>query len=237
VTSVIDEVLGAQLQEVGTSDRALFDAFMNARVVAASEAYYRAMYEGGAASWNLRDTHMFETLKRILVARGEGAKAIIWAHNSHIGDARATGMGAMGQINLGQLAREEWGQEAVLIGFGTDRGTVTAATAWDGAAETMEVIPSLPESWGALMREAGPDQFLLDLRAAEGPLTEALAGERIERYIGVLYMRQTERPSHYIPSAIGQEYDAYIWLEETQAVEPVPLEEIEALPEEHPFAL
>ncbi len=237
VTSVIDEVLGAQLKEVETSDRVLFDAFMNARVVAASEAYYRAMYEGGAASWNLRDTHMLDTLKRILEARGEGAKAIIWAHNSHIGDARATGMGAMGQINLGQLAREEWGQEAVLIGFGTDRGTVTAATAWDGAPETMEVIPSLRESWGALMREAGPDHFFLDLRAAEGPLTEALAAERIERYIGVLYMRQTERPSHYIPSAISQEYDAYIWLEETQAVEPVPLEEIEALPEEHPFAL
>jgi erythromycin esterase-like protein len=106
----------------------------------------------------------------------------------------------------------------VLIGFGTDRGTVTAATAWDGAPETMEVIPSLPESWGALMREAEPDRFFLDLRAAEGPLTEALAAGRSERYIGVLYMRQTELPSHYIPSAIGQEYDAYIWLEETQAV-------------------
>jgi len=226
VTSVIGEVLGARLGEVGVSNRAFSDAVMNARVVAASEAYYRAMYEGSVASWNLRDTHMFETLKRVLEARGDGAKAVIWAHNGHIGDARATGMGAMGEVNLGQLAREEWGEGAVLIGFGTDRGTVTAATAWNGAPETLDVNTSLPGSWGALMREAGPDRFLLDLRKVQGPLAEALAAERIERYIGVLYMRQTELPSHYVASAIGQEYDAYIWLEETRAVEPVPLEEI-----------
>jgi erythromycin esterase-like protein len=195
------------------------------------------MYEGSVASWNLRDTHMFETLKRVLGTRGDGAKAVIWAHNSHIGDARTTGMGAMGEVNLGQLAREEWGEGAVLIGFGTDRGAVTAATAWNSAPETLEVNTSLPGSWGALMREAGPDRFLLDLRQIEGLLAEALAAERIERYIGVLYMRQTELPSHYVASAIGQEYDAYIWFEETRAVEPVPLEEIEVLPEEHPFAL
>jgi erythromycin esterase-like protein len=237
VTSVIDEVLGARLGEIGVSNRAFLDAVMNAHVVAASEAYYRAMYEGSVASWNLRDTHMFETLKRVLEAHGDSAKAVIWAHNSHIGDARATGMGAMGEINLGQLAREEWGEGAVLIGFGTDRGTVTAATAWNSAPETLEVNTSLPGSWGALMRDARPDPFLLDLRQIEGPLADAFAAERIERYIGVLYMRQTELPSHYITSAIGQEYDAYIWLEETRAVEPVPLEEIEVLPEEHPFAL
>lgn len=235
VTSVIDEVLGARLGEVEASDRALFDAVMNARVVAASEAYYRAMYEGSVASWNLRDTHMFETLQRVLEAHGEGAKAVVWAHNSHIGDARATGMGAMGEINLGQLAREEWGEEAVLIGFGTDRGTVTAATAWEGAPESMDVIPSLAESWGAAMRDAGPDHFLLNLRAADEALAEALSEERIERFIGVLYLRESELMSHYIPSAIGQEYDAYIWLDETQAVEPLPLEELEALPEGHPF--
>ena len=237
VTSVIDEVLGAHLGSVGVGDRASFDAVMNARVVAASEAYYRAMYEGGAASWNLRDTYMFDTLRRVLDARGEGAKAIVWAHNSHIGDARATRVEAMGQINLGQLAREEWGQEAVLIGFGTDRGTVTAATAWDGPPETMDVIPSLPESWGALMREARADRFVLDLRGLDGPLAEALSAPHIERFIGVLYLRETEMMSHYISAAIGQEYDAFIWLEETQAVEPLPRGVPESLPEEHPFAL
>jgi erythromycin esterase-like protein len=237
VASVVEEVLGARLGEVELSNRALFDAVMNARVVAASEAYHRAMYEGSVASWNLRDTHMFETLQRVLAAHGEGAKAVVWAHNSHIGDARATGLGAMGELNLGQLAREAWGEDAVLIGFGTDRGTVTAATAWDGPPQTLDVIPSLPGSWGAVLREVGPERFLLDLRGAEGSLTEALAAERIERYIGVLYIRQTELPSHYIASAVGQEYDAYIWLEETRAVEPVPLEEVEGLPGEHPFAL
>ena len=237
VTSVIDEVLGARLGEVEISNRAFFDAVMNARVVAASAAYYRAMYEGSVASWNLRDTHMFDTLKRVLEAHGQGAKAVIWAHNSHIGDARATGMGAMGEINLGQLAREEWGDAAVLIGFGTDRGTVTAARAWNGSPVTMEVIPSVPGSWGAVMREVGPDRFLLDLRGVGGSLAQALGEQRVERFIGVLYLRETERVSHYISSSISKEYDAFIWLEETRAVEPLLPEELEALPTMHPFAL
>jgi erythromycin esterase-like protein len=237
VTSVVEQVLNARLGEVEVSNRAFFDAVMNAHVVAASEAYYRAMYEGSVASWNLRDTHMFETLQRLLAAHGEGAKAVVWAHNSHIGDARATGMGAMGEINLGQLAREEWGDDAVLIGFGTDRGTVTAATAWDGEPEILDVIPSLPGSWGAVLREAGPERFLLDLRTAGAPLTQALSEQRLERYIGVVYLRETERLSHYISSALGKEYDAFIWMEETQAVEPLPLEELRELPEEHPFGI
>ncbi len=194
------------------------------------------MCEGSVASWKLRDTHMFETLQRVMAAHGGGAKAVVWAHNSHIGDARATGMGAVGEINLGQLAREEWGEEAVLIGFGTDRGTVTAATAWNGPPTTMEVIPSLTESWGGLMREVGADRFLLDFRAADAPLVEVLSEERMERFIGVLYLRETEVTSHYIPSALGREYDAHVWLEETQAVEPLFLEELEELPQGHPFA-
>jgi erythromycin esterase-like protein len=142
----------------------------------------------------------------------------------------------MGEINLGQLARQEWGDDALLIGFGTDRGTVTAATAWDGPPETLDVIPSLPESWGAVMREAGPERFLLDIRAAKAPLAEALGEKRIERYIGVVYLRESEIVSHYISSAIGQEYDAFIWLEETLAVAPLAIEELKALPEGHPFA-
>jgi erythromycin esterase-like protein len=237
VTSVVEEVLGARLGDLEGADPALFDAVMNARVVAASEAYYRAMYEGSVASWNLRDTHMFETLRLAMEARGESAKAIVWAHNSHIGDARATGMGAMGEINLGQLAREEWGEGAVLVGFGTDRGTVTAATEWDAPPQTLEVVPSLPDSWGALMREVGPDRFVLDLRATEGPLREALSEPRIERFIGVLYLRQTERPSHYIETRLADEYDAFVWIEETRAVEPLTLEALRGLPEDHPLGV
>ncbi len=235
VASVVEEVLGGRLGEVEGIDPALFDAVMNARVVASSEAYYRAMHEGSVASWNLRDTHMFETLRLAMEARGEGARAIVWAHNSHIGDARATGMGAMGEINLGQLAREEWGDGAVLLGFGTDRGTVTAATQWNAPPQTLEVNPSLPGSWGELLREAGPDRFLLDLRALGGPLREALSQTRLERFIGVLYLRETELPSHYIESRLAEEYDALIWIEETRAVEPLGPEDLQALPEGHPL--
>ena len=237
VSSVAEDVLTRRLGEIEASDRALFDAFMNARVVAASEAYYRAMYEGSVASWNLRDTHMFETLQRVLEAHGPDAKAVVWAHNSHIGDARATGMGAMGEHNLGQLSRQEWGEAAVSIGFGTDRGTVTAATEWGGASETMTVIPSLPGSWGALMNEVGVENFFLDLRTLPAALEEALTDERIERFIGVLYMRETELPSHYIPSSLVREYDGYVWLGETTAVEPLSQADLESLPEGHPLGL
>jgi erythromycin esterase-like protein len=165
--------------------------------VAASESFYRAMYEGSAASWNLRDTHMFETLKAIFEARGPETKAVVWAHNSHIGDARATQMGQSGEINIGQLCRSEYGEAAVLIGFGTDRGTVTAASEWGGSPETKEVRPAVPDSWGALMREVSHDTFFLDLRNAGPALAEALEGQRPERFIGVLYLPETERISHY----------------------------------------
>jgi erythromycin esterase-like protein len=236
VSSVVSEVLGARLGEVEASERAVFDAFMNARVVAASEAYHRAMHEGSVASWNLRDTHMFETLQRVLDARGPDARAVVWAHNSHIGDARATGMGDMGEINLGQLAREAWGERAVLIGFGTDRGTVTAATEWDGAPQTIEVIPSLPRSWGGLMHHTGSKRFFLDLRALPEGLHDALSARRIERFIGVVYLRETELFSHYIETALAREYDGYIWFDETHAVEPLTIDEMQALPPEHPFS-
>ena len=236
VSSVASEVLGTRLGEVEASERAVFDAFMNARVVAASEAYHRAMHEGSVASWNLRDTHMFETLQRVLEARGPDARAVVWAHNSHIGDARATGMGDMGEINLGQLAREAWGERAVLIGFGTDRGTVTAAAEWDGPPETMDVTPSLPESWGGLMREVTPDRFHLDLRALPEDLRDALSDRRIERFIGVVYLPETELFSHYIETALAQEYDGYVWIGETRAVEPLTMAEMQALPPEHPFS-
>ena len=236
VSSVATDVLGRRLGEVETADPRVFDAFMNARVVAASEAYYRAMYEGGAASWNLRDTHFFETLLHVLEARGDGAKAVVWAHNSHIGDARATGMSERGEINIGQLAREHFGEEAVLIGFGTDRGTVTAATEWNAPPQVMEVNPSLDGSWGALMREVGPERFFLDLRALDPELAEALSQGRIERFIGVLYLRETELWSHYVEAALGRQFDGYVWLEETQAVEWLTQEELEALPPTHPFA-
>ena len=237
VVSVIEEVLKERLAYIEASDAALFSALQNARVVASSEAYYRAMYEGSVASWNLRDTHMFETLQAVLEARGAGAKAVVWAHNSHIGNADATEMGMMGEINIGSLCRDAYGDEAVLIGFGTDRGTVTAASKWDGPQETKTVRPSIPGSWGALMREADPDRFLLDIRHAGDPLDESMRRARPERFIGVIYRPETERISHYSQASLSRQFDAYLWFEETRAVEPLPAAEIEAMPATYPFAL
>jgi erythromycin esterase-like protein len=237
VGSVADEVLNERMSYIEASDNALFHAIQNARVVAASEAYYRAMYEGSVASWNLRDTHMFATLEAVLEARGPGAKAVVWAHNSHIGNAAATEMGMMGEINIGQLCRERFGDGAVLVGFGTDRGTVTAATDWGGPAETKTVRPSLPGSYGALMREAASDRFLLDIRGGPEGLRTALGWPRLERFIGVIYRPETERLSHYSEASMARQFDAYLWFEETKAVEPLPASEIEAMPKTHPFAM
>lgn len=236
VVSVIDELLKQRLALIEASDRALFDALQNARVVAASEAYYRAMYEGPVASWNLRDTHMFETLQAIFAAHGPGAKAVVWAHNSHIGDAAATAMGRRGEINIGHLCRREYGEKAVLIGFGTDRGTVTAADEWGGPTRTKSVRPSIPGSWGAIMREVPLDRFLLDIRSSPD-LAEALGAARPERFIGVIYRPETERVSHYADAALAHQFDAYLWFEETQSIEPLRAGEIEAMPATYPFAL
>jgi erythromycin esterase-like protein len=237
VGSVIDEVLKDRLHYIEGSDAALFHAVQNARVVAASQAYYRAMYEGSQASWNLRDTHMFDTLQAVLAARGSGAKAVVWAHNSHIGDASATDLGAGGEINIGQLCRREYGHDAVLVGFGTDRGTVTAASVWGGPTETKMVRPLIPESWGALMRDAAPDRFVLDLRNVRDPLRAMLHEKRPERFIGVIYLPETERISHYARASLAEQFDVYIWFETTKAVEPLPAKEIEGMPQNYPFAM
>ena len=236
VLGVITEVLDDRMAFVEGSDLAYFHALQNARVVAASEAYYRAMHEGSVASWNLRDTHMFRTLQAVFEARGDDQKAVVWAHNSHIGDARATEMGRRGELNIGQLCREEYGSDAVLIGFGTDRGTVTAASEWDGPTETKQVRPSLPGSWGALMREAG-DRFLLPIRGAAEPAREVLSERRPERFIGVIYRPETEFLSHYAEAVLADQFDAWVWFEETHAVEPLPAAEIDAMPATYPFAL
>jgi erythromycin esterase-like protein len=195
------------------------DAAANARLVKNAESYYRAMYEGAEESWNRRDTHMFETLCQLLDAKGPGAKAVVWAHNSHIGDARATGMGReRGELNIGQLARERFGEEARLIGFGTHTGTVAAADDWDAPMKVKQVRPSLPDSHERLCHEAGIERFLLDLRDdAPDPACE----ERLERYIGVIYRPEIERWSHYVESVLCEQFDGYVWFDETGAVTPL----------------
>jgi protein-L-isoaspartate(D-aspartate) O-methyltransferase len=210
------------------------DAAANARLIRNAEQYYRAMYRGSAESWNLRDTHMFETLCQLLDAKGPSSKAIVWAHNSHIGNAAHTEMGQVREeLNIGQLAKEKFGEQARLIGFGTHAGTVAAADDWDEPMEVMAVRPSLPDSYEWMSHEAGLPRFLLDLRPGVlgQPLEEALLTPRLERFIGVIYRPETERWSHYAEAVLPNQLDAWVWFDETRAVTPLPGEQ---RPGEHP---
>ena len=201
---------------------ALFDAAQNARLVASAERYYRIMYFGGAESWNLRDTHMFETLERLLDAGGQDARAVVWAHNSHIGDARATDMGReRGELNIGQLVRERFGAEAALVGFGTHAGTVAAASDWGGEMEVKMVRPSLPGSVERLFHEAGVDRGLLDLGGLTDDLRALLSQPHLQRFIGVIYRPETERMSHYADAVLPDQFDAFVWFDQTTALTPL----------------
>jgi protein-L-isoaspartate(D-aspartate) O-methyltransferase len=214
------------------------DAAQNARLIASAERYYRIMYYGGAESWNLRDTHMFETLGHLLEAKGSESKAIVWAHNSHIGDARFTDMGIMREeLNIGQLCRERFGTDASLIGFGTHTGTVAAATDWDGDMEVKRVRPSREDSYERLCHDSQVPRFLLDLHRDEA-LRCRLLEPRLERFIGVIYRPETELMSHYSDVSLPQQFDAYLWFDETNAVTPLgPQHTKSGAPDTYPFGL
>ena len=219
VGAVLDGLLAGRDDYLSYGPERFFDAAQNARVVAGAEQYYRRMDEGRNTTWNLRDQHMFDTLVRLLKERGPGAKAVVWAHNSHIGNAAATDMGRRGQFNIGELCREHFGDRAVAIGFGTDRGTVAAASHWDRPMEVKEVRPAHPESYGALCRETGLPASLLDVRAeGRDELRDVLSEPRLERFIGVIYRPETELVSHYSRAELARQFDAYVWFEQTRAV-------------------
>jgi erythromycin esterase-like protein len=202
-----------------------FYAEQNARLVANAEEYYRTMFQGRVSSWNLRDRHMAETLDALLShfdRNGGRARIVVWEHNSHIGDARATELGESGEWNVGQLARERYGSDAILIGFSTYTGTVTAASDWDQPAERKRVRPALAGSFEALFHEVtGPD-FLLPIRD-DPRLGEILSQPRLERAIGVIYRPSTERLSHYFEARLADQFDAVIHFDRTEAVEPLDL--------------
>jgi len=216
--------LFARSRDYGSvEDDDFLDAAANARLVADAEAYYRVMYYGSAESWNLRDKHMYQTLDLLLQAKGERAKAVIWAHNSHIGDARFTDMGSeRDELNLGQLCREAMDGRAQLIGFGTHGGTVAAAEDWDGPMEVKRVNPSRPDSYERIAHDTGVDRFLLDMRAGHNQAARAALMEpRLERFIGVIYRPETERWSHYSSAILPEQFDAYVWFDQTEAVTPL----------------
>ncbi len=200
---------------------ALFFAAQNAKVVASAERYYREMFRGRVSSWNLRDTHMAETLDALLnflEGQRTPAKVVVWAHNSHLGDARVTEMGHRGELNLGQLVRERGRHEAVLVGFTTYEGTVTAASNWDSPAERKRVRPALRGSYEALFHETGLGNFYLDLG---GEAAKVLETPRLERAIGVIYRPDTERQSHYFEASLSRQFDAVLHYDQTRAVEPL----------------
>jgi erythromycin esterase-like protein len=204
-----------------------FFAEQNARLVRNAEEYYRTMFQGRADSWNLRDRHMTDTLEALLRfldrTIGAAARVVVWAHNSHLGDARATEMTRRGELNVGQLARERIGHTstgAVNVGFTTYAGTVTAATEWDGPAERKQVRPALEGSYEKLFHDAGVPRVLLPI-GSEPDLASLLRTPRLERAIGVLYLPQSERASHYFHAVLSEQFDFVLHVDQTRAVEPL----------------
>jgi erythromycin esterase-like protein len=205
------------------SEDEFFYAEQNARLVKNAEEYYRTMFGSHVSSWNLRDTHMAETLDALLEhldRKGERSKVVVWAHNSHLGDARATEMGDRGEHNIGQLARQRYGKDAVLVGFSSYTGTVTAANNWDEPGQLMQVRPGLPGSYEALFHEVDLPRFMLFPRR-DGATQEGLREPRLQRAIGVIYRPETERLSHYFMTRLPNQFDAMIHIDETRAVEPL----------------
>lgn len=200
-----------------------FYAEQNARLVKNAEAYYHSMFTGRAESWNIRDRHMVETLNRLidhLNQQGKPTKVVVWEHNSHLGDARATDMGSLGEVNVGQLVRESYGKDAVLIGFTTYTGTVIAASNWGETAQLKQVRSALPGSYEALFHQTGLPRFLLLLRNGN-PVITGLKEPHLERAIGVIYLPETERISHYFSARLADQFDAVIHIDDTKGVQPL----------------
>lgn len=229
VISMLKDILGRRLQYTedalnNQGDDEFHSGAQNAYLVRDAERYYKAMYYSSATSWTLRDTHMFDTLRRLL-GHNPAGKAIVWAHNSHVGDARFTSMGTRrNEINIGQLCRENLGRDQVaILGCGTHTGTVAAAHEWDDDMAVMNVRPSRNDSWEMLAHQTGLPSFVLDLRKdrIDPELRDLMAAERLrlQRFIGVIYRPDTERISHYSQAYMHDQFDAYIWFDHSEAVQ------------------
>ena len=239
VTDALLDLLEKRLDYLARDGDAFFDAEQNARTVSAAEQYYRVMYYGDAVSWNLRDQHMFDTLMRLLQHRGPDAKAVVWAHNSHVGNAEFTEMGQVrGEHNIGKLARDRFGEDAALLGFGTDRGTVAAASDWNGPMEIKRVRPARDDSYEGRSRDAGIPAFLLDLGPGQKQQIRAeLAAPLLERAIGVIYRPETELLSHYFQAELSRQFNAWIWFSETNAVAALGEGHLRGPDDTYPFGL
>jgi erythromycin esterase-like protein len=238
VVAQLHELLARRLEYMSKDGESFFDAAQNARVVRAAEEYYRIMYRGSAESWNLRDRHMFNTLQALMARRGPNTKAVVWAHNSHIGNAAATSMGWQGEFNIGELCRTSYGNDLVAIGFGTDRGTVAAAPNWDEPMEVMNVVPARSDSYESLFRSTGVARSLTDWHAPQHrELRDLLRIQLLERAIGVVYRPDTEFLSHYFEAILPDQFDAYVWFETSHAITPLAVDVVEGAAETYPFGL
>jgi protein-L-isoaspartate(D-aspartate) O-methyltransferase len=238
VVSALKELMEKRVAYAERDGERYFDAVQNARLVANAERYYRVMYYGSRTSWNLRDEHMFNKLKNLLAFYGDDSKAIVWAHNSHVGDSEATEMASRGEYNIGHLCRQEYGDKAYLVGFGTNSGTVAAASDWDGPMEIKKVQPALPKSYEQLCHATGHACFMLSLRDhAELTGSQGLGRPQLERAIGVIYRPDSERASHYFQAVLPKQFDEYIWFDKTSAVTPLDTAQLAGLPDTYPFGV
>jgi erythromycin esterase len=223
VVSMLAKVVHPPAQDAGSRDER-FNAEQNARVAAGAESYYRAMVTGGPSSWNVRDSHMIDTLDRLVEHHrstgDQSVKAVVWEHNTHIGDARYTDMAAAGMVNVGQLARERYGEsDVVLVGFGSHSGTVVAAQAWGDRTETMPVPPARPGSTEALLHDAVADSPALFVFPEEQPVWLRQVADH--RAIGVVYRPDAEGWGNYVPTVLGRRYDAFLWFDRTRGLSPL----------------
>jgi len=198
-----------------------FGVWQNAEVVAGAEHYYRAMTHGGPRSWNVRDRHMDATLARLLDHYGAGSKAVVWAHNTHVGDGRATDQSGHGEVTIGELARERFGADRVLlVGLGGYRGTVVAGSAWGAPMEVMVVPAGRPGSLEEVLHAAAPPSALFVFPPLRDR-PDLLVDEVPHRAIGVVYRPERDRWANYVPSVLGDRYDAFLWFDETRALRPL----------------
>ena len=205
-----------------TSSHRLLSALQNARIASNAENYYRTMYESSVESWNLRDRHMFETILLLMDHFGPQSKVIVWEHNSHLGNAQATQMGRIGELNVGQLCKAKFGDDCYNIGFMTDNGSVAAATEWDGPMQAQRLLPTRSDSFENLFHRARENSnYFLPLRTAPVELKNALRPTRLERAVGVLYLPQSERQSHYFHASLTDQFDEICWVDETHALQPL----------------
>jgi protein-L-isoaspartate(D-aspartate) O-methyltransferase len=239
VARMLSDLLRRRLEYERKDAEGFFDAARNAALVKNAERYYRAMYYGRHESWNLRDQHMFETLQALLHRYGGRTRAIVWAHNSHLGNARATSMSARGETNLGELARDAFGDSCYSVGFGTDHGTVAAANDWDAPVKIMRVRPAHEASYERVCHDTRLPGFLMPLRQPKtDDVRAALLSERLERAIGVIYRPESELASHYFHASLPRQFDEWIWFDETTAIDPLPVSERSAgPPETFPFGV